>query len=758
MIKLNNAKKITALVCGALLMLQFTGCYTWYESKTDMDTKTQKINLNDLFYKEKEVTELSIPKQLFVSKGMYSGTVKLHWDEVPYATSYRVERAVVSPDPESGEVTVPEEGDFEVINKYVYTNNYNDLILPSPGSQNKQYEKFYYYRVSAENIKQGLESSEFTPISNDTRGWLLRPPSAIEADKGESTEYITVTWSGVPDAASYIIYRGEKENGLGMEFLDSVKGNKNSYRNELTASEKGVEFYYKVCAVLSSGSESAFTGLALGYSGKEGAPTCPENIQVTNGKGKSLDKLTITWDAFNAGNNYDDVKYTIYRTSDTDTIYKLVSNGVTGTSFTDSSVLKPGVKYYYYVQTIATAKTGENAGQALKSSFSKTGPGAAVPAVGWLLSAPSSCEVADSSNPVKVKIRWSPAVGYDDADVSYSYNIYYSNSINFDESYEVALHLTKDDPTVTVDSDGYYSYETERHPYFRIVTNNGDIGQSAPGTIIAPCPKAPVNVAASKTSGLDGLQNYNANTNGVYPVKITWAPPADDTPAGYHVYRSTKPDSSFRKISDEPVTGTLEFIDNNETARAGTFYYYKVVSLNLLGQGKKSNDQSEDTRGYGALTRDQWFREYNKTVKKSQTKLTLMHKSKDTDKLGSESVNGEISGSLSYNAKIDGLGARILMHYNNYADLYAGGNSDFGIAFLITGDTNTSANMSANGTMDGTVTAANSGMYPGYAKYNSLEIKGGRAGGGYYLVSTRNKNGDTILSEGNVDWAVGEEN
>ena len=751
-----NSKKIAALLGGVILTLAFTGCYTWYESKIDMDTKTPKINLGDLFYEKKEITGLDIAKQLIVSQGMYSGTVKLHWDEVPYATSYRIERAVVTPDSETGAIVLPEEGDFEVINKYVYNNNYSDLILSSPDSQNKEYEQRYFYRVSAENIKQGLESSEFTQISNDSCGWLLRPPATIEADKGESSEFITVNWSKVPNAVSYNIYRGDKENGLNMEYIDSVKGNVNSYKNILSSSEKGIEFYYKVCAVLDNGSQSAFTGLALGYSAKEGAPTSPAGVRVINAKGVFKDKLSIEWDA--VSKEHCEIKYAIYRTSDNDTIYKLVSNGVTGTSFTDSSLLKNGVKYYYYVQTIATVQAGQpNEGEVLKSSFSKTGPGTANPAVGWLLSPPSNCEVADAANPANVRIRWSPAVGSDDADTSYTYNIYKSNDISFEPSEEVILHLIPGHSPLQADDDRYFYYETARYPFFRITTVNGNGAESAPSTTIAPVPVAPENVQATKTSGLDGLQNYQANTNGVYPVKITWTAPGGDSPAGYHVYRSTKPDSSFRKITDEPVAGTLEFIDNNETARAGTFYYYKVVSLNLLGQGKKGNEQTAESRGYGALTRDQWFREYNKTAIHSQSKLTLMHKSKDTDKLGSESAKGDISGTLSYNAKIDGLGARILMHYTNYADFYAAGNQEFGIYFLIDGDTNTSANMSANGNMDGTVTAANSGMYPGYAKYDKLEIKGGGAGGGYYIVCTKDKSGNTILGEGNVDWGVGEE-
>ena len=55
------------------------------------------------------------------------------------------------------------------------------------------------------------------------------------------------------------------------------------------------------------------------------------------------------------------------------------------------------------------------------------------------------------------------------------------------------------------------------------------------------------------------------------------------------------------------------------------------------------------------------------------------------------------------------------------------------------------------------------GMYPGYAIYNNLEIKGGAAGGGYYLVQTfeldrKDKNsGTVVLAEDKVNWLVGEE-
>ena len=485
----------------------------------------------------------------------------------------------------------------------------------------------------------------------------------------------------------------------------------------------------------------------MGYSAKEGAPSAPGGLTVTNAKAKSLHSLSLSWNATGTGN----ITYSLYRTSSEESVYTLVCSNLTGTTFEDKSALKTGLKYYYYVQAIET-KNDEK----LKSPFSKTGPGTAEEAVGWLLSPPSNCEVEDSKDLEKINLRWTPSVGYES--VEYLYNIYASDSLTGEY---VLLDNCEKIPasSLTLGDDGYYSLELKRMPFYKIsaFNNLNEAMESDQSYAVAPSPHAPEAVVASKTSALDGLNNYEPNTNGVYPVKITWKAPNGETPYGYYIYRSTKPDSAFRKISDAPVTGTsLEYIDTNETARPGTFYYYKVVSLNILMQGKNSNVQSGDSCGYGALTRDQWFREYNKTVKKSQTKLTLMHKG-STDALGSESAKGDISGSLSYNASMAGLGARILMHYDNYADYYAANNSEFGIYFLLTGDSNTTANMSANGTMDGTNRAAVSGMYPGYAKYDKLEIKGGGAGGGYYIVCTQDKSGNTVLNEGNVDWTVGDE-
>ena len=559
-------KKVFILFSIILVSLLISSCYTWYDEKIPMDTTTTKINLGDLFYKEKEVTSLETPKQLLVSQGMYGNSIKLRWNEVPHAASYRVERAVMEPDSDGVTYKLPEDGDFEVVNKFVWTNNYTDFFTTP------DYQKRYFYRISAENLQKGLDSSEYTMISSECSGWLLAPPKSIECGKGESPDYIRIEWTPVENAVSYEIYRGEKSDGLGMEFLYSVKSNQTYYDNSLTDYEKGVEFYYKVCAILSNGEQSAFTGLSLGFSSKEGEPSVPSNIHVVNGKGESKKTLIISWDKVEK-EGYK-IKYALYRTNSEDSLFVLISNGITSNSdtvkFEDRSLLKPGVKYYYYVQTIAENENDST--DIVKSQFSKTGPVKTVngneisnpdACCGWLLSPPDSCEILDSGEEDKVLLTWSPSIGSEE--IEYQYEVYSCDTIDGAFTSLVAIQ-----ETLTPDENGNYHYKVERRPYYCIATVNISTGdQSEKSSIIAPCPKAPVNVTASKTSALDGLEKYEANTNGVYPVKVTWDAPAGDNPYGYYVYRSAKPDSSFRKITDEPITDALEFIDNNETARAG---------------------------------------------------------------------------------------------------------------------------------------------------------------------------------------------
>ena len=99
----------------------------------------------------------------------------------------------------------------------ILKNNDSELLgnnSASSDSENvatpKEYSYRYYYRISAENVGRGLESSPFTNnLNSDTEGlgWLLPPPQNIEVSKGKDPEKIFVSWDGVPDAKYYRIYK-----------------------------------------------------------------------------------------------------------------------------------------------------------------------------------------------------------------------------------------------------------------------------------------------------------------------------------------------------------------------------------------------------------------------------------------------------------------------------------------------------------------------------------------------------------------------
>lgn len=735
----------TVRTLAAVAVLLLSSCADWVQGKIPMDSDKLHGSLDEMLERTEETTALSAPGQLFVTQGTYPGTILISWKTVPGATSYRVERAVIK----SGEVAEPEESDYDVRNAAVYgATTYRDIILSNPTANNEEYSYRYVYRVMAENISEGLESP-FTEYTDDSVGWLMPAPQAVEAWKGKSESEIRVTWNEVPKAESYVIYRGESEKGLGMEQLGSVYGNTRQFTDRVSVNEQGEEFYYKVYAKIGA-QLSAASSLAMGYSLKAGAPTPPERVWVEDGIGTDEKSITVKWDECSPASE-GKITYSLYRTSSVDSVYTLVKSGLEKTEHTDNPG-KTNVYYYYYIQVveIATNKvTGEQ--DTLKSAFSESGADSKDPAIGCLLSPPSAVEVDDSPAEGKSKLRWTAAIG-SERGVAFQYIISYRETQN-GTSYPLATGVSGVD-----EGNGWLSLEVDTKPYYSVTTYNPIVGkQSADSGLAAPVPDAPQNVTASKTMPPANFTDAPANNNGVYPVLITWTAPATGTaPAGYDVYRSSNANSAFRKLTTTPITD-LSYIDVNDTAKAGVYYYYKVISLNSLNQGNKgnnpANDPAHNARGYGALTADQWFREYNKTTLNSQTKLTLMHKPNNLDKVGSETISGDISGTLGYTAKVQGFGARITMPYTDYADFYVTGTEE--IYFKLNGNTNTTSDMSANGSMDGTVVCT--GMYPGTAGYDAIEIKGGGAGGGYYVVTTTDLGGNVIFDAAHVDWLVGEE-
>lgn len=743
-----SSRKIFFLFC-LTLGIAFTSCADWFENKVSMDLSKKPADLSSLVVPKEKITQLDAPAQIYVSQSDSNSTINIAWEPVNHAASYYLERAVSKVKDSSGNFLVPPEEDFEAVPlSTIYGTQYTDTILSNPSYLNEEYDYAFFYRVAAENQRLNCEMSTFT-VSE--AAYLLSPAKNVTATAGEFDDRIEVKWNKVLNAKSYDIYRSPVSDGSSAIKIGNIPANLNWFTNAISESDQGTLFYYYIITRTTRGS-SVQSPIALGFAKKEGAPSKVTNVRVTNGRGTTTNKITISWDGA-SGLNYE-----VKRFSSKDSTFTAVATVRDGeeTTCEDTKGLKPGVFYYYKV----LAFTGEDENIIL-GPLSDSGPESGADAAeGFILSPPT--DISISKNPLepdKCSIKFLAPAGSANCGfntevtkakhdyINYTYIIEYSDT----ENGTFQTLLTISETSLTPREGGYLELPVaQTKNYYRIITKNPDNdAMSNPSEICAPAPFAAQNVSASKALY---IPNAIANANGVFPVKLTWDPPFSSNPAnsetigGYHIYRSTKPDTGFKKITENPVT-TTSYTDNCETFKSGIFYYYKVLSLNTFGQGANYSDSAS---GYGALTADQYMREYNKTVLASQSKLKLMHKPADLDKLGSESVRGAICGTLSYNAKTSGLGARILMHYTNYAEYYAPDGTNQNYYFFLNGDTNTSASMDASGTMDGTVTCE--GMYPGYVRYDNLQIKGGGAAGGTYIIFRQG-----FPNEEHVNWKVGEE-
>ncbi len=118
-----------------------------------------------------------------------------------------------------------------------------------------------------------------------------------------------------------------------------------------------------------------------------------------------------------------------------------------------------------------------------------------------------------------------------------------------------------------------------------------------------------------------------------------------------------------------------------------------------------------------------------KKLNETQTRLTYLNKKSSLAKVGTETVNGLVSGTVFYDVKIKGAGALVTMRYTNYCDEEG---------WIFDGEIITNSNMSQNGTFSGTVkmkTPEGSGTPDLELCYDNVQLVKGEPGSGYYLVT-----------------------
>ena len=252
-----------------------------------------------------DVTTPAAPK-VSIANVASSGKIKLSWNQVDGAESYRVYRS-----------TIINTG-YKLLKETTGTS-----LTNTSAEAGKQ----YYYYVIAVN-EDGVESAKSEVA---TRVCDL-PRPVVKASNVASTGKIKLTWDAIDGAKSYKVYRST-DGGKTYTLLKNTTGT--SLTN--TSVEAGTKYYYKVFALHESNSSanSAYSTVV--------SRTCdlPRPVVVATNV-SSTGKIRLTWTKIEGAGSYK-----VYRSTDGGKTYSLLKT-TTGTSLTNTSTTA-GSKYYYKV-------------------------------------------------------------------------------------------------------------------------------------------------------------------------------------------------------------------------------------------------------------------------------------------------------------------------------------------------------------------------------------------------------------------------
>ena len=242
------------------------------------------------------------------------GKPKLTWSAVSGATSYRVYRS------ESRGTG------YSLLGTTTSTSYVNTGAAVG---------KTYYYRVKAVN------SAGTSAYSNIVSGTARTPAPAAPVLKGGTSSASgkpQLTWAAVNGAAKYDVYRSNSADGT---FSKVGSTDKTTYVN--TGAVKGVTYFYKIRAVGASGASGFSNTVAIHVAGVVKAPAAV----VLSGIKADAAGITVTWKTTANADTYN-----VLRRDASNTAWKVIARGVSGTSYKDTTVAR-GVMYSYTVQGVA---------------------------------------------------------------------------------------------------------------------------------------------------------------------------------------------------------------------------------------------------------------------------------------------------------------------------------------------------------------------------------------------------------------------
>ena len=184
------------------------------------------------------------------SDGLFTDKITISWKQLNGADLYKIERATLTTTtPNENTLNALRDSDYEVVSQ---TSN---LTIDDTSITDKS--TYYAYRVTGISLSHNTSSKPSYPVI----GSILSYPSEIECSKGTSETNILITYSQVPGAEYYYLYKNDNESftdnlveiDKNIHFNDRVQ---NTFIYTPSESEKGKILYFSIKTISSNGTKT----------------------------------------------------------------------------------------------------------------------------------------------------------------------------------------------------------------------------------------------------------------------------------------------------------------------------------------------------------------------------------------------------------------------------------------------------------------------------------------------------------------------
>lgn len=662
-------------------------------------------------------------RNLRASEAESAVEIQINWTAFAKASYYTIERCCVN----STTKTLTGSEQWTELPSQTQGTSFTDKSALEKGT-------FYAYRVRA----YSREEKAFSQYSNPAFGSILSTPASIEVEKGKQENAINISFSQVPGASGYDIYKSlEKTDKSEFEKVNQTlilqsKSPVIYYSYTPKEDEKGKVIYFIIRSVSSSGKAfSDMSNMYQGYTKVRGAAEKPKNFIAS--KGASNDAITIS---FSADMGYldgdDEVKYTLFRTSkgsaevEKAQLFPSINadeNGII--RYTDNENLNENTPYTYSL-------VAEN-------SFGKS---EASIDVGYIFSTPKSALLTPvtSADNFGYKLSIDAPIGTDENpqwfyEITQSYENGTSSVDEVSVTSDVFYPCVKDP---IADAEGYANEIRS----VSVKLKSTELYSKNSATCSVPSiPEKAASISASSNFYKDAFVQ-KVNSDGVYPVTVSF-----QSQSLFSYAKVRRNDGAIVDLS-YPQT---EYEDS--AINLAKKYSYTVELFDALGRSFGQSIQSQE--GYGAIEANKfvdmfeqhclkpWVSSSHPEYRDNSQYNSIYNyvRQAGTGSLGSATVNAKYKHSSSsymyYNAKVNGIGGYVTFRYQDFGEcdyMWISGSAEYSM----------DVNASGTGSVVNYTTFNISGLFPSQVDFSSLSVKNQAFSGVYNITLNYNGTKKTV--------------